>query len=54
MHVAGLSVFDPSTRADGDLGFEDSRDLIAQRIHLVPRFRQKVRSVPFEINSPSG
>jgi WS/DGAT/MGAT family acyltransferase len=52
MHIAGLSVFDPSTRADGDLGVEDSRDLIAQRIHLVPRFRQKVRSVPFEINRP--
>ncbi len=52
MHIAGLSVFDPSTRDDGDLGLEETRDLIADRIHLVPRFRQKVRSVPFEINRP--
>jgi diacylglycerol O-acyltransferase / wax synthase len=52
MHIAGLSIFDPSTRDDGELGLEDSRDLIADRIHLVPRLRQKVRAVPFEINRP--
>jgi diacylglycerol O-acyltransferase / wax synthase len=52
MHIAGLSVFDPSTRDDGHLGLEDTKDLIADRIHLVPRFRQKVRSVPFEMNRP--
>ena len=46
MHVAGLSVFDPSSRPDGRLRFEDVAGVIASRIHLAPRFRQKVLMVP--------
>jgi len=52
MHIAGLSVFDPSTRDGNPLGFTEMASLIAERIHLVPRFRQKVRSVPLEISRP--
>lgn len=52
MHVAGLSVVDPSTRPTGRLGFEDLHELIAKRIHLVPRFRQKVVPVPFGVARP--
>ena len=42
MHVAGLSVLDPSTRPDGRLRFEDVEAVFASRLHLAPRFRQKV------------
>lgn len=51
-HVAGLSVLDPSTKPDGKLTFEEVKDLIVKRIHLVPRFRQKVAFVPFAAGRP--
>ncbi|MCA1829920.1 MAG: wax ester/triacylglycerol synthase family O-acyltransferase [Actinomycetota bacterium] len=52
MHVAGLAILDPSTRPDGTLTFEDLANLIHDRIHLVPRFRQKIVSIPFGIARP--
>lgn len=52
MHVAGLSVLDPSTRPDGRLRFDDVAGLIASRLHLVPRLRQKVRTVPLDLSHP--
>ena len=52
MHVAGLSVLDPSSRPDGRLRFEDVASAIAGRLHLAPRFRQKVRMVPFGLANP--
>ena len=52
MHVAGLSVLDPSTRPDGQLAFRDVEDLVASRLHLLPRFRQKVVTVPFDLGLP--
>ena len=42
MHVGGLAVFDPA-RAAGRLTLDRLRDVTASRLHLVPRFRQKVR-----------
>ena len=47
MHVASVSVFEgpaPSHR--------DFQDHIAARLHLVPRFRQKLRFVPFNQGRP--
>jgi WS/DGAT/MGAT family acyltransferase len=52
MHVAGLAILDPSTRPGGRLGFQDLARLIAQRIHLVPRFRQKVSVPAFGLGRP--
>ena len=52
MHVAGLSVLDPSTRPDGRLRFEDVEAVIASRLHLAPRLRQKVKMVPFGLALP--
>ena len=52
MHVAGLSILDPSTRPDGRLRFEDVEAVIASRIHLAPRFRQKVVTVPGNLARP--
>jgi diacylglycerol O-acyltransferase / wax synthase len=47
MHVASTSIFEgpaPSHR--------EFRDHIASRLHLVPRFRQKLRFVPFDQGRP--
>ncbi len=52
MHVAGVSVLDPSTRPDGRLRFEDVQAVFASRLHLVPRLRQKVKMVPFGLALP--
>jgi WS/DGAT/MGAT family acyltransferase len=52
MHVAGLAVLDPSTRPDGRLRFEDVASVMASRLHLAPRFRQKVVPVPFDLARP--
>ena len=47
LHIAGACVFDdppPSAR--------DIEALIASKLHLIPRYRQRVRSVPFDIGRP--
>ena len=52
MHVAGLSVLDPSTRPDGRLRAEDVQRVFAARLHLAPRLRQKVKMVPYGLALP--
>jgi diacylglycerol O-acyltransferase len=52
MHVAGVAVVDPATRPAGVLTAEDVTALIDSRIHLVPRFRQKVLVPPFGLGRP--
>jgi WS/DGAT/MGAT family acyltransferase len=52
MHVAGVSVLDPSTRPGGRLRFEDVASVFASRLHLAPRLRQKVKTVPFGLGLP--
>ncbi|HEX8080392.1 MAG TPA: wax ester/triacylglycerol synthase family O-acyltransferase [Jatrophihabitans sp.] len=49
MHVGGLAVFEPPSE-----GFDYDRfvNLIERRISLVPRYRQKVRSVPGHLANP--
>ena len=49
MHVGGVAVFDPP-----DSGFDYDRlvELISQRIALVPRYRQKVKSIPGRLANP--
>jgi WS/DGAT/MGAT family acyltransferase len=47
MHVASTSIFEGPTP-----GHADFRDHIAARLHLVPRFRQKLRFVPFGQGRP--
>lgn len=53
MHVGGLAILDPSVRPDGRLPFEDLEDLVAQRIHMVPRFRQRVVFPPLPLGKPT-
>jgi diacylglycerol O-acyltransferase len=47
MHVASTSVFEGTAPTH-----QEFRDHIASRLHLVPRFRQKLRFVPFTQGRP--
>ncbi|HEY1854302.1 MAG TPA: wax ester/triacylglycerol synthase family O-acyltransferase [Solirubrobacterales bacterium] len=47
MHVASTSIFEGPAPGHGEF-----RDHIASRLHLVPRFRQKLRFVPLEQGRP--
>ncbi len=51
MHTAGLFVFDPASH--GDFDFYRFIDLILSRLHLVPRFRQKVAFPPLKLGNPT-
>lgn len=50
-HVSGLAIFDPST-APGPVTFEDVRQLIEDRLHLLAPFRRRLVEVPFGIDHP--
>lgn len=57
MHVAFVGIFDPSTMPEGDgltpsEVFERFLDLLRQRLHLVPKFRQRIVRVPFDLDNP--
>jgi hypothetical protein len=52
MHVAALAVLDPSTRPAGRLRLEDVAGVMAARLHLIRRFRQKVLTVPLDLALP--
>lgn len=52
MHVAGVAILDQTSRPQGRLTIDDIRELILKRIHLVPRFRQKVAFLPYNLGRP--
>lgn len=47
MHIAGTCIFDGEPPA-----FDDLQRLVASKMHLIPRYRQRVRSVPLELGRP--
>jgi diacylglycerol O-acyltransferase / wax synthase len=47
MHVASTTLFEGPPPS-----YEDFREHIASRLHLVPRFRQKLRFIPFALGRP--
>ena len=51
-HVAGLAILDPSTAPGGRLTMAGVREVIASRLHLAPRFRQKVVFPPLGLARP--
>jgi diacylglycerol O-acyltransferase / wax synthase len=48
MHIGGVSIFEGPPPA-----FEDLRAMVAGKLDLVPRYRQKVRFVPLAAGSPT-
>lgn len=52
MHVSAVMVFEPPEDSGHKRPFEDVRQLVSERIHLVPPLRQRVLRIPFGINHP--
>lgn len=56
MHMVFCIVLDPSTIPDGQTHPRDIyhrfRDLLAERLHLFPPFRQRLVEVPFDLHHP--
>ena len=51
LHILGAIVFDPSD-VEGGLNFLRIRDLVADRLALVPPFRQRMVNQPFGLQHP--
>lgn len=47
MHIAGACTFD-----DPPPRFDELLDLVASKLHRIPRYRQRVRSVPLDLGRP--
>lgn len=47
MHIAGMSVFDGPPPA-----LEELTAMVAAKLHLIPRYRQRVRSMPLDRERP--
>lgn len=52
MHVGAVSIFDagPVQTADGGLDIARIRASVLSKLHLVPRFRQRLSHIPYEQN----
>ena len=50
MHVAGVMLFDagPLRTPGGGIDVEKIRKYVASRLHLMPRYRQRIVRIPFE------
>ncbi|MCP4005947.1 MAG: wax ester/triacylglycerol synthase family O-acyltransferase [bacterium] len=51
-HVSGLAIFDPSTSPGAPASFEDIKQLISDRIHLLPPYRRRLVEVPLGLDHP--
>ncbi len=51
MHVSMVAVLDPST-VPGGYSYEKLRDLVGERLALVPVFRRRLVEVPFRLGHP--
>jgi diacylglycerol O-acyltransferase len=51
-HVSGLAIYDCSTAAGGVLTSRAVKDLIGDRLHLLPPLRWRLAEVPFGIDYP--
>ncbi len=48
MHVTGTATFEsgPLRTADGGIDIDKIRDYVASRLHLIPRYRQRLAYIP--------
>jgi diacylglycerol O-acyltransferase len=52
MHVAGVVIFDASSSTGGPVTMHDLRHLVASRRRRLPKFRQRVRFGPLDLDRP--
>jgi len=50
MHVAGLAIFEtgPLATPDGGVDIDVIRDFVSAKLHLIPRYRQRLAHLPIE------
>lgn len=50
MHVAGVTIFDasPLRTPDGGIDIEKIRKFVLSRLHLIPRYRQRIARIPLD------
>jgi len=51
-HVGGLAVYDPSTAPGGEVGCDQIKNLLRERLPLLPPFRWRLAEVPFGLDYP--
>ena len=47
-----MAIFEPGSRVPGGRGALGIRETVAERLHLVPRYRQKIHPVRFHLGHP--
>ncbi|HET9044341.1 MAG TPA: wax ester/triacylglycerol synthase family O-acyltransferase [Burkholderiales bacterium] len=52
MHVASLSIYDPSTAPGGGVRFKDVLRFFASRVAQFPQFRRRLVSLPLSLDRP--
>ncbi|HEY8681054.1 MAG TPA: wax ester/triacylglycerol synthase family O-acyltransferase [Candidatus Dormibacteraeota bacterium] len=52
LDIGTVYVFEPGSDFPGGHGAVGIEDTIAERLHLVPRYRQKIKFVPFNLDHP--
>jgi diacylglycerol O-acyltransferase len=52
MHMSAVLVFEPERPDAGAIRFDEMRDLVLQRLHLVPALRRRAVRIPFGLNHP--
>ena len=51
-HVGSVAILDPSTAAGGTVTIERAREVIAERLHLLPPFTSRLEKVPLNVDWP--
>src|SRR5262245_12783704 len=51
MHTLKISIVDPAT-VPGGYSFAKVKEILAERLHLLPLFRRRIVEVPFGLHHP--
>ncbi|HEV8597001.1 MAG TPA: wax ester/triacylglycerol synthase domain-containing protein, partial [Candidatus Dormibacteraeota bacterium] len=52
LDLGTVYVFEGGSRVPGGRGAEGIEETVAERIHLVPRYRQRIQTLPFNLAHP--
>lgn len=52
MHLATLTIYDPSTSPDGKIRFKDIMTLFEQAVYNTPMFQRRLKEVPLDLDRP--